>query len=58
MGGRMCVAEALGVNLSTVRHWHNGRNFPRPVEMAKIRRLSKGAVSFDELIDSHFNGKN
>jgi DNA-binding transcriptional regulator YdaS (Cro superfamily) len=58
MGGRASVASILGVDRSTVRHWDNGRNFPRPEEMAKIRHLSKGAVSFDELIDLHFNGKN
>ncbi len=56
-GGRHAVAELLDVHESAIRHWLRLRNFPRPEQMAKIRKLSKGKVSFDEVIDHHF-GKN
>lgn len=47
------VAQLLNVNQSTVRHWRLGNNIPRPEQMKEIKRLSKGQVTYDEMIETH-----
>jgi hypothetical protein len=45
------VAGLLGVDPSTVRHWRRGHCYPRVDQMREIKRLSKGLVGYDEIID-------
>jgi ribosome-binding protein aMBF1 (putative translation factor) len=47
------LAKKMKVQPSTVRHWRNGHCLPRTDQMRKIRRLSKGTVSYERMIDSH-----
>lgn len=49
----------FGVSEGTIRNWAVGRYIPRTDQLVKVRERSKGAVSMDEIIDSHlaFNAK-
>lgn len=45
------VARLLGVNPNTVRYWKWGVNLPRPEQMRAIKKLTKGVVGYEEIID-------
>lgn len=45
------LAEALGVDPATVRHWRRGQGFPRVEQMRLIKKLSKGQVGYEQIID-------
>lgn len=45
------VAELVGVRSCTVFYWRSGKNYPRLDQMRKIRVISKGAVSYEQMID-------
>lgn len=45
-------ARLFKVDISTVRNWRAGRAVPRPPELAKIVKLSRGAVSYEEVIET------
>lgn len=49
------VAEILGVNPSAVRHWRLGNCRPNVTQMRAIKRATKGAISYDEMIDGPTN---
>ncbi len=51
------VAKLLKVEESTVRHWRIGRCLPRAEQMFAIKKLSKGSVTYDQMIDNHVNSK-
>lgn len=53
--GVIHVANMLRVEKATVRLWRRGKNLPRTEQMKKIRTLSKGRVTYDQMIDS-FHG--
>jgi len=55
------VAKLLGVNISSVGHWHRGYCSPRDEVKILIKKLSRGAVTYDEMIErthSKENGPN
>jgi DNA-binding transcriptional regulator YdaS (Cro superfamily) len=48
------VARLLKVNLSTVRHWARGYCPPKAEHMHLIKKFSKGAVSYESMIEREF----
>lgn len=49
------VAELLGVNPSAVRHWRLGNCRPNVTQMRAIKKITKGAITYEELIDGPTN---
>ncbi len=45
------LAKKLGVNPSTVGHWRTGLCYPQVKQMRKIKKLSRGLVTYDTIID-------
>lgn len=56
--GISTVAKVLTVTEACVRHWKRGYVLPDSNQMKKIRMLTKGRVSFDTTLDSHFSKEN
>jgi len=52
--GVATLAKKFGVNESTVRHWRRGHCLPKAEQMREIKKLSNGAVTYDTMIDNHF----
>lgn len=48
------VAKLLRVNRSAVTHWMRGANLPSDKLKQKIKLYSCGAVTYSEMIDTHF----
>lgn len=48
---QMQLAARLGVRHTTISRWCTGQNIPRPKMIAKIQRLTDGAVSFRDFIN-------
>lgn len=46
------VAKIFKVTPAAVRHWRCGVALPQTDKMQKIRDLSKGRVSYEEMIDT------
>jgi len=55
--GATKIAEALSVEVSTVRHWRSGHCLPQTKQMRAIRKLSNGQVTYENMIDPHFEAK-
>lgn len=55
--GATKLAQKLGVEVSTVRHWRRGHCLPSDTQKRAIKRISKGEVSYDSIIDPHFEAK-
>lgn len=51
------VAKVLGVNVSTVSHWRNGHCYPRVEQMRTIKKLTRGAVGYEQIIDGTVGAK-
>ncbi len=51
------VAKLLDVNVSTVGHWHRGYCAPRDEVKVKIKKLSGGAVTYDDMIEGPLSTK-
>lgn len=49
--GRIEVARLLGVTPMTVTHWRQGTAWPKVKQMQKIKKLTKGVVDYDGIID-------
>lgn len=47
------VAKLLGIRRETVHHWRAGHCYPRVEQMKAIKRLTKGLIGYDEMIESH-----
>lgn len=50
-GGRDAVARQLGVTEEAIHYWLRKRITPRVETMQRIVELSKGKVSFEEIIE-------
>lgn len=48
------VAKLLNVEEATVRHWRRGHCLPKAEQMYQIQKLSKGQVTYDGIINEHF----
>lgn len=46
------VARLLDVSVSTVRHWRVGHVFPQVAQMIQIKKLSRGVIGYDAIIDN------
>lgn len=55
--GVQAIAELLGVEDSAVRHWRRGHCLPRAEQMREIKRVSKGQVSYESMIDVFFEAR-
>ena len=51
------LAAKLNVKASTVRHWKNGHCLPSDKQKRAIKKLSKGEVTYDSMIDPHFENR-
>ena len=49
--GTRQVAELLGVETATVRYWRRGESWPRIEQMRKIKRITKGVVGYEQMIE-------
>lgn len=49
--GPKALAKKLGVTHHTVLHWRSGRCDPRVHVMRKIKRLTRGEIGYDQMID-------
>jgi DNA-binding transcriptional regulator YdaS (Cro superfamily) len=49
-GGTKAVADALGVNQTSVQHWCAGRARPRLEASSKILSLSKGELTLADIV--------
>lgn len=56
--GIATVATALGVQESAVRHWRRGWVLPSDEAKLKIEKLSKGAVTVNDMIEFHYSAAN
>lgn len=45
------LAKRLQISRPAVRHWETGRGLPAPCHMRTIRKLSKGQITYDLIID-------
>lgn len=45
------LADKLEINANTVRYWRRGLHVPEAPFMREIKRLSKGKLSYDQIID-------
>ncbi len=52
------VARLLGVNISTVGHWQRGYCNPKDEVKIKIKKLSGGLVTYDEMIERQYSEEN
>lgn len=51
------LARKLKINESTVRQWRRGYCLPRAEYMLKINRLTKGRLTYAEMIETHFKNR-
>lgn len=51
------VARALGVDSTTVCAWQQGRSCPRPEKMKRIKSLSQGDITYDNIIDYYLRNR-
>lgn len=45
------VAHKLNLHEMTVTNWRSGRNDPKVDHMRRIKRLTKGVIGYDQMID-------
>lgn len=45
------VADQLRVGRTAVINWLYGRAHPRVIQMRNIKRITKGVIGYDEIID-------
>lgn len=56
--GVVNLTKVLGVQEATVRYWRRGESVPRPHQMKKIVQLSRGAVTYENIIEEHLSSPN
>ena len=47
------VADLLNVNPNTVRYWAWGMTYPKTEQMREIKRITKGVVGYEQIIDGN-----
>lgn len=45
------LSEKLDVQVTTVRHWRTGHCLPRVDQMMQIKKLTKGKISYEQIIE-------
>jgi DNA-binding transcriptional regulator YdaS (Cro superfamily) len=51
IGGTPKAAKLIGVARATVNFWRAGHCYPRVDQMKRIRKLSRGLVTYEAMID-------
>ena len=51
------ISKLLNVNESTVRQWKRGYCLPRPEVMMRIKKLTRGQLTYAEMIETHFSSR-
>lgn len=51
------LAKKLGVNAATIHYWTIYSSLPRPEMMREIKRLSRGKVTYDSMIESYLKAR-
>lgn len=49
------VAKKLKATRATVRHWRRGYCLPKSDQMLKIKKLSRGRLTIDSMVEAHFS---
>lgn len=45
------IAKKLRTGRTTVENWLSGKCDPRVIQMREIKRITKGVIGYDEIID-------
>ena len=45
------LSELLDVQVTTVRHWRTGHCLPQVDKMRAIKKLTKGMIGYEQIID-------
>jgi hypothetical protein len=45
------VSKVLNINHMTARHWLDGRTLPKAKHMMKIKKVTKGKISYEQIIE-------
>lgn len=45
------LAEKLGIDPSAVSHWRRGHCWPQVKHIKRIRELSRGALTYEDIIE-------
>ncbi len=53
--GQVEVAKKLKVKRQHVHNWRRRSNLPRPATMVKIVKLTKGKVTYREMLEDYVN---
>lgn len=51
-GGRAATARKLGIAPMRVQHWVAGENGPQALLMQRIVKMTRGRVSYDDIINA------
>lgn len=51
------LAKEMDVQLASIYQWKSGRHLPCVEEMRKIKKLSKGKVSYDIMIENFLDNR-
>ncbi len=49
--GIQTLTSQMSVTETTVQNWKAGRCYPRVHQMRQIKRLSRGIITYDKIID-------
>lgn len=49
--GASQVAKLLKINRTTVYYWRAGHTYPRVDQMRQIKKVTKGVVGYEQIID-------
>lgn len=49
--GPVKLSKLLKTTDSTIRHWRLANTLPRPWQMKRIKELTKGRISYEEIIE-------
>lgn len=52
-GGTGAVGKLLNVERNCVYAWLHGTSIPRPITMQQVVKKSRGAVSYDDMIEEY-----
>ena len=52
--GKIELAETLGLDKTTIYLWASGKAIPKVKHLLVLKRLSRGALTCDSMIEDHF----
>ncbi len=54
-GGNVAVGKFVGASRVLVFHWANGKSMPRPAMMRKIVGLTRGKMSYGDMVEFYLD---